>query len=60
MTISEYVPVAAPKEVREEGRMVVSSADHAIALFDHDGEVYAVDNRCPHVGFPLSEARTAC
>ncbi|MCH8310907.1 MAG: Rieske (2Fe-2S) protein, partial [Chloroflexi bacterium] len=24
-----------------------------IAVFAHDGSVYAVDNRCPHMGFPL-------
>ncbi len=21
----------------------------------HDGEVFALDNRCPHMGFPLSK-----
>ena len=26
---------------------------HAIAVFHHEGQVYAVDNRCPHMGFPL-------
>jgi len=27
----------------------------ALALFHHEGEFRAVDNRCPHMGFPLSE-----
>src|SRR5204862_2977173 len=26
----------------------------AIAVVHHEGRVYAVDNRCPHMGFPLS------
>lgn len=24
-----------------------------LALFHHEGQLYAVDNRCPHMGFPL-------
>ena len=33
--------------------MVVTGGGHTIAVFSHDGEVHAVDNRCPHMGFPL-------
>ncbi len=36
-----------------EGRLVVSLDGHRIALFSHEGRVFAVDNRCPHMGFPL-------
>jgi len=28
---------------------------HTIALFYHNSKVYAVDNRCPHMGFPLNQ-----
>jgi nitrite reductase/ring-hydroxylating ferredoxin subunit len=55
MARPEYVPVAEYDALQEEGRMVVSAGGHSIALFTHEGEVYAVDNRCPHMGFPLSE-----
>ncbi len=55
MADPEYVRVADVESLRESGRLVVSPADHAIALFDHEGDVYAVDNRCPHMGFPLSK-----
>ena len=27
---------------------------HAVAVFLHEGRAYALDNRCPHMGFPLS------
>src|SRR3989440_1315603 len=27
--------------------------NHSISLFYHNSKVYAVDNRCPHMGFPL-------
>ena len=33
--------------------MVATGGGHTIAVFHHEGEVYAVDNRCPHMGFPL-------
>lgn len=32
---------------------VVSGGRHGIAVFISDGKPYAVDNRCPHMGFPL-------
>ena len=40
-------------QLKERGCTVVTGGGHAIAVFSHDGEVYAVDNRCPHMGFPL-------
>lgn len=40
-------------EVRAAGRTSVRVAGHSLALFFHDGKVYALDNRCPHMGFPL-------
>ena len=40
-------------DVRAAGRMPVQVAGHSLALFFHDGSVHAVDNRCPHMGFPL-------
>jgi len=55
MATDQYVPVAELDELENEGRAVVSENGQAIALFHHDGEVYAVDNRCPHMGFPLTE-----
>src|SRR5215210_3809535 len=33
--------------------MPVRVAGHSLALFFYDGLVHAVDNRCPHMGFPL-------
>lgn len=32
----------------------MSVGGHNIAVFAHDGGFFAVDNRCPHMGFPLS------
>jgi nitrite reductase/ring-hydroxylating ferredoxin subunit len=55
MVDSEYVRVTDLERLREEGRQVVSPGTHSVALFHHEGDVYAVDNRCPHMGFPLSK-----
>ena len=40
-------------DVRTAGRSSVRVAGHSLALFFQDGRVHAVDNRCPHMGFPL-------
>jgi nitrite reductase/ring-hydroxylating ferredoxin subunit len=52
---SPFVPVADAADLREAGRELVNADGRAIALFHHEGEVHAVDNRCPHMGFPLSD-----
>lgn len=41
------------EELASRGRVAVSVAGRSIALFYVDGRVYAVDNRCPHMGYPL-------
>ena len=40
-------------ELRAKGRLVVSLDGHTICLLTEGDAVYAVDNRCPHMGFPL-------
>jgi nitrite reductase/ring-hydroxylating ferredoxin subunit len=40
-------------ELREAGRLVVALGGHTVCLFAEGDEVHAVDNRCPHMGFPL-------
>src|SRR5437660_7716022 len=48
-----FLPVAPLAELRQKGVVVVRGADRPIAVYAHDGRVSAVDNRCPHLGFPL-------
>jgi nitrite reductase/ring-hydroxylating ferredoxin subunit len=47
------VPAASLTELRKAGRLVVNLDRHTLCLFADGDEVYAVDNRCPHMGFPL-------
>jgi nitrite reductase/ring-hydroxylating ferredoxin subunit len=56
MTVTETAQrrrAASLEEVRAAERLVVHLDGHTICLLAEDGEVYAVDNRCPHMGFPL-------
>lgn len=46
--------VSSLEELEKRGRMSLSLHGHDLVIFYHDGQVYALDNRCPHMGFPLS------
>ena len=48
-----YLRAASLAQVQEAGCHVVQINGHTLALFAHQGNIYAVDNRCPHMGFPL-------
>ena len=52
-SVKERIRAGSLDQLKERGCMVVTGGGHAIAVFHHEGEVYAVDNRCPHMGFPL-------
>ena len=52
--LRDPIRVASVDELKEKGCIVVNGHDGPIAVFHHDdGQVHAVDNRCPHMGFPL-------
>ncbi len=51
---ANFVRAAKLSDVPQGGCHAVQLQGHAIALFAHDGQVHAVDNRCPHMGFPLN------
>jgi nitrite reductase/ring-hydroxylating ferredoxin subunit len=40
-------------ELKQRQCLVLTGRGHAIGVFYHEGRVYAIDNRCPHMGFPL-------
>jgi nitrite reductase/ring-hydroxylating ferredoxin subunit len=47
------VRAASLANLRESGRLVVHVDRQSLCLFADGDQVYAVDNRCPHMGFPL-------
>ena len=52
-TMAGQIKAGTVEEIKTRGCTVVTGGGHAIAVFHHDGELFAVDNRCPHMGFPL-------
>ncbi len=53
-TTDRLVRAASLEELRAERTKVISAEGRTIVLFyTEDDRVYAVDNRCPHMGFPL-------
>ena len=45
--------VATHAELKQKGVVVVAGAQRRIAVFADGDAVYAVENNCPHMGFPL-------
>jgi nitrite reductase/ring-hydroxylating ferredoxin subunit len=51
-----YVYAAKTKDIEAAGGCLSATVQkHPIAIFIYDSKVYAVDNRCPHMGFPLNQ-----
>jgi nitrite reductase/ring-hydroxylating ferredoxin subunit len=48
-----YVRVAPITAVQKTGRLVIAVSGHTLLLVQVNDQIYAVDNRCPHMGFPL-------
>jgi nitrite reductase/ring-hydroxylating ferredoxin subunit len=53
ITPAHYVRVAQLVELVCTGCLPVQVEGHTLAIFLHNNKPYAVDNRCPHLGFPL-------
>ncbi|PJF41701.1 MAG: Rieske (2Fe-2S) protein [Chloroflexi bacterium] len=50
-----YVFAAKLMDIRERGCLTIQLNGHTIVFFAYGDDVYAVDNRCPHMGFPLDK-----
>ena len=50
-----WVKVAEFSEVPEgQSKAIQMGEGRSIALFNVNGEIYATDNQCPHMGYPLT------
>ena len=52
-TTRNLLRVGSVEEVKQRGCTVVTGGGHTIAVFQRENGFAAVDNRCPHMGFPL-------
>jgi nitrite reductase/ring-hydroxylating ferredoxin subunit len=50
---TEFTLAGTFEELKAKGRLVVHGAHRPILVFYDRGRVFALDNRCPHMGFPL-------
>jgi nitrite reductase (NADH) small subunit len=54
--MSHFIDIAALDDIPRQGARVVKTQGGCIAVFrTADDQVFAVDDRCPHKGGPLSE-----
>ena len=49
----EYVAAGTIQELRDQRVILVNSPGVTVAVFFEGDRIFAVDNRCPHMGFPL-------
>ena len=50
--------VSTLEELKKKGCMSFNVNGYDLVIFYHEGQVYTLDNRCPHMGFPLSRGTT--
>ena len=55
----EFTKVTRVSDMPQNGGKVIKVTDKAIAVFNVDGEFFAIDNTCTHVGGPLGEGELA-
>jgi len=55
VTTDRYVCVAARRELERDSAIEVRVGAYDVALFDVGGELFAIENSCPHQGGPLVE-----
>ena len=48
-----WVRAAALADLDPDGHTTVTAGGQVLVLWRQDGQVYAINNRCPHMGFPL-------
>ena len=49
----EFVLAGSIEELKAKGRLVLHGSHRPILVIYDRGRVFALDNRCPHMGFPL-------
>jgi nitrite reductase/ring-hydroxylating ferredoxin subunit len=53
MPTSDFVRACSLAELQAKGRLVLHGRHSPILVVHDAGRVFALDNRCPHMGFPL-------
>jgi nitrite reductase/ring-hydroxylating ferredoxin subunit len=56
---SDFVRAGSLAELKAKGRLVLHGRHSPILVIYDGGRVFALDNRCPHMGFPLDRGSVA-
>ncbi|TCF96446.1 hypothetical protein BZM27_55710, partial [Paraburkholderia steynii] len=51
---NEFMLMGSLEELKAKERLVVQGGHGPILVIYDRGRVFALDNRCPHMGFPLA------
>lgn len=58
--MTDWLDIAALEDIPAQGARLIRTLDGCIAIFrTRDDQVFALDDRCPHKGGPLSEGIVA-
>lgn len=52
---TQWTKIASLEELSQSNCLTRTADGHTIVLFKYGENVFAVDNRCPHMGFPLNK-----
>lgn len=53
--VNAHINVCSLEDLNRDRVRVVTAGGRSVAVFIDEGSVFAVDNRCPHMGFPLAQ-----
>ncbi|MDQ6614041.1 MAG: Rieske 2Fe-2S domain-containing protein [Actinomycetota bacterium] len=53
MDVIDGVDAGSVEELLSRGMLLIKVGSHGVCVLWHSGKAYAVDDRCPHLGFPL-------
>ena len=51
--VGEYFKIAETKDVLKKQMQVFNVKGQEILVINVEGELFAIENRCPHLGYPL-------
>ncbi len=53
--VTTRVRAGSADELRKAGQLVTKVGNLPVVVFWHDGRAFAIEDRCPHMGFPLHQ-----
>ena len=53
--VDDWFVAGTLEELRSAGRLLAKVGRLPVVVVEHEGAVYAIEDRCPHLGFPLHQ-----